>query len=96
MRLYVNSWDRGKSKNVVAYILSRPTASAFLSVLLLPSLLFLTQMFTDGASFRFLMKQIGSIPLADLTSLDLQRFYKHLLDGGRVKIETGSAFVGIK
>ena len=28
--------------------------------------------------------QIGSIPLADLTSLDLQRFYKHLLDGGRV------------
>ena len=28
--------------------------------------------------------QIGSIPLADLTSLDLQRFYTHLLDGGRV------------
>ena len=28
--------------------------------------------------------QIGGIPLADLTSLDLQRFYKHLLDGGRV------------
>ena len=28
--------------------------------------------------------QIGSIPLADLTSLDLQQFYKHLLDGGRV------------
>ena len=28
--------------------------------------------------------QIGSIPLVDLTSLDLQRFYKHLLDGGRV------------
>ena len=28
--------------------------------------------------------QIGSIPLADLTSLDLQRFYKHLLDSGRV------------
>ena len=28
--------------------------------------------------------QIGSIPLADLTSLDLQRSYKHLLDGGRV------------
>ena len=27
---------------------------------------------------------IGSIPLADLTSLDLQQFYKHLLDGGRV------------
>ena len=24
------------------------------------------------------------VPLADLTSLDLQRFYKHLLDGGRV------------
>ena len=28
--------------------------------------------------------QIGGLPLADLTSLDLQRFYKHLLDGGRV------------
>ena len=28
--------------------------------------------------------QLGGIPLADLTSLDLQRFYKHLLDGGRV------------
>ena len=28
--------------------------------------------------------QIGSIPLANLTSLDLQRFYKYLLDGGRV------------
>ena len=28
--------------------------------------------------------QIGNVPLADLTSLDLQRFYKHLLDGGRV------------
>ena len=28
--------------------------------------------------------QIGSVPLAELTSLDLQRFYKHLLDGGRV------------
>ena len=28
--------------------------------------------------------QIGSIPLADLTSLDLQRSYKPLLDGGRV------------
>ena len=27
---------------------------------------------------------IGSIPLAELTSLDLQQFYKHLLDGGRV------------
>ena len=31
-----------------------------------------------------LKPQIGGIPLADLTSLDLQRFYKHLLDGGRV------------
>ena len=27
---------------------------------------------------------IGSIPLAELTSLDLQKFYKHLLEGGRV------------
>ena len=28
--------------------------------------------------------QLGGIPLAELTSLDLQQFYKHLLDGGRV------------
>ena len=28
--------------------------------------------------------QIGSIPLAELTSLDLQRFYNHLLENGRV------------
>lgn len=28
--------------------------------------------------------ETGSIPLAELTSLDLRRFYKHLLEGGRV------------
>ena len=64
VRLYVNSWDRGKNKNVVAYILSFPSVSAVLLVLLLLCLLFLTQMFTDGASFRFLMKYISNIPLA--------------------------------
>ena len=32
--------------------------------MLLLCLLFLTQMFTDGASFRFLMKYISNIPLA--------------------------------
>ena len=32
--------------------------------MLLLCLLFLTQMFTDGASFRFLMKHISNIPLA--------------------------------
>ena len=64
VRLYVNSWDRGKRKNVVAYILSFPSVSAVLLVLLLPSLLFLTQILTDGASLRFLMKQVGNIPLA--------------------------------
>ena len=51
---------------------------------------------SQGFLKNHIKPQIGGIPLADLTSLDLQRFYKHLLDGGRVKIETGSAFVGIK
>ena len=37
-----------------------------------------------GLSENHIKPQIGGIPLADLTSLDLQRFYKHLLDGGRV------------
>ena len=43
---------------------------------------------TYKTSQRFLKNhikpQIGSIPLADLTALDLQRSDKHRLDGGRV------------
>ena len=39
---------------------------------------------SQGFLKNHIKTQIGSIPLADLTSLDLQRFYKHLLDGGRV------------
>ena len=39
---------------------------------------------SQGFLKNHIKPQIGSIPLADLTSLDLQRFYKHLLDGGRV------------
>ena len=39
---------------------------------------------SQGFLKNHIRPQIGSIPLADLTSLDLQRFYKHLLDGGRV------------
>ena len=38
---------------------------------------------SQGFLKNHIKPQIGSIPLADLTSLDLQRFYKHLLDGGR-------------
>ena len=39
---------------------------------------------SQGFMKNHIKPQIGGIPLADLTSLDLQRFYKHLLDGGRV------------
>ena len=39
---------------------------------------------SQGFLKNHIKPQIGSIPLADLTSLDLQRFYKHLLDSGRV------------
>ena len=39
---------------------------------------------SQGFLKNHIKPQIGSIPLADLTSLGLQRFYKHLLDGGRV------------
>ena len=38
---------------------------------------------SQGFLKNHIKPQIGNIPLADLTSLDLQRFYKHLLDGGR-------------
>ena len=39
---------------------------------------------SQGFLKNHIKPQLGNIPLADLTSLDLQRFYKHLLDGGRV------------
>ena len=39
---------------------------------------------SQGFLKNHIKPQIGGVPLADLTSLDLQRFYKHLLDGGRV------------
>ena len=39
---------------------------------------------SQGFLKNHIKPQIGSIPLAELTSLDLQRLYKHLLDGGRV------------
>ena len=39
---------------------------------------------SQGFLKNHIKPQIGGIPLADLTSLDLQKFYKHLLDGGRV------------
>ena len=38
---------------------------------------------SQGFLKNHIKPQIGSIPLTELTSLDLQRFYKHLLDGGR-------------
>lgn len=40
---------------------------------------------TDQGFLRnHIQPQIGNIPLGELTSLELQRFYKHLLDAGRV------------
>ena len=39
---------------------------------------------SQGFLKNHIKPQIGGIPLADCSSLDLQRFYKHLLDGGRV------------
>ncbi len=39
---------------------------------------------SQGFLKNHIKPQIGSIPLAELTSLDLQKFYKHLLEGGRV------------
>ena len=39
---------------------------------------------SQGFLKNHIKPQIGRVPLAELTSLDLQRFYKHLLDGGRV------------
>ena len=39
---------------------------------------------SQGFLKNHIKPQIGGIPLAELTSLDLQRFYKHLLDGGRI------------
>ena len=44
----------------------------------------LTYKTSQGFLKNHIKPQIGGIPLADCTSLDLQRFYKHLLDGGRV------------
>ena len=39
---------------------------------------------SQGFLRNHIKPQIGSIPLAELTSLDLQKFCKHLLEGGRV------------
>ena len=39
---------------------------------------------SQGFLKNHIKPQIGGIPLADLTSLDLQWFYRHLLDSGRV------------
>ena len=42
---------------------------------------------SQGFLKNHIKPQIGSILLAELTSLDLQKFYKHLLEGGRVAME---------
>ena len=38
----------------------------------------------QGFLKNHIQPNIGNIPLSELTSLDLQKFYKHLLEGGRV------------
>ena len=51
---------------------------------------------SQGFLRNHIQPQIGNIPLSELTALDLQRFYKHLLEGGRVdRIEAKSKPKGL-
>lgn len=43
-----------------------------------------TYKINQGFLENHIQPQISNIPLSDLTTLDLQQFYKHLLDEGRV------------
>lgn len=50
----------------------------------------------QGFLKNHIQPNIGNIPLSELTSLDLQKFYKHLLEGGRVdRIEAKSKPKGL-
>ena len=72
--------DYGRAKNYTVGSWLEVWMENYAKVKLRPS----TFKTSQGFLKNHIKPQIGSIPLADLTSLDLQRFYKHLLDGGRV------------
>ena len=72
--------DYGKAKTYTVGSWLEVWMENYAKVKLRPSTFKTSQGFLEN----HIKPQIGGIPLADLTSLDLQRFYKHLLDGGRV------------
>ncbi len=72
--------DYGRAKNYTVGSWLEVWMENYAKIKLRPS----TFKTSQGFLKNHIKPQIGSIPLADLTSLDLQRFYKHLLDGGRV------------
>ena len=72
--------DYGRSRNYTVGTWLEVWMENYAKVKLRPS----TFKTSQGFLKNHIKPQIGGIPLARLTSLDLQRFYKHLLDGGRV------------
>ena len=72
--------DYGRAKNYTVGSWLEVWMENYAKIKLRPS----TFKTSQGFLKNHIKPQIGGIPLADLTSLDLQRFYKHLLDGGRV------------
>ena len=72
--------DYGRAKNYTVGSWLEVWMENYARVKLRPS----TFKTSQGFLKNHIKPQIGGIPLADLTSLDLQQFYKHLLDGGRV------------
>ena len=73
--------DYGRARNYTVGTWLEVWMENYAKIKLRPS----TYKTSQGFLKNHIKPQIGSIPLADLTSLDLQRFYKHLLDGGRVR-----------
>ena len=72
--------DYGRAKNYTVGSWLEVWMENYAKIKLRPS----TFKTSQGVLKNHIKPQIGGIPLADLTSLDLQRFYKHLLDSGRV------------
>ena len=72
--------DYGRAKNYTVGSWLEVWMENYAKIKLRPS----TFKTSQGFLKNHIKPQIGGIPLAELTSLDLQRFYKHLLDGGRV------------
>jgi len=72
--------DYGRAKNYTVGSWLEVWMENYAKIKLRPS----TFKTSQGFLKNHIKPQIGGIPLAELTSLDLQRFYKHLLDSGRV------------